>query len=249
MKLREKAISIIGQINPSIDFREGLEPQMVVQNFIASEVSHLIQDNLELTELKLRVLRPHFENPNLFLSEQTIKSDPYLKWIYTFETKNSKEQLLQSFHGYLEAQSFSQSFVEATLVCLEEFFMNSTIDAPAEAKKRGYSMENSRVHFSLSIKESLCWLSCWDSYGALDVSKFLQRLNFVYQQGAGPAMNRGPGGAGLGCMILFENCMSLALASSPHLGTRFVCFLPVRSNGRKRASLKKSLHHFKINER
>jgi hypothetical protein len=249
MSLRDKAISIFGQILPSIEYRENLEPQLVVQNFIASGAGHLIQDNLELTELKLRILKPNFENANSFLNENVILNDPDLKWIYTFKAQNSKEHLLQSIHGYLDAQAFNQSFRESTLSCLEELFMNSTLDAPAEAKKLGYSLDNSRVHFSLSIKDSLCWLSCWDSYGALDVSKFVNRLNFVYQQGPGPAMNRGPGGAGLGCMILFENCMSLALASAPNLGTRFVCFLPVHSNGKRRASLKKSLHHFKINER
>lgn len=249
MSLRDKAISIFGQILPSIEYRDNLEPQVVVQNFISSGAGHLIQDNLELTELKLRILKPNFENAKSFLSEKLILNDPDLKWIYTFGRENSKDHLLQSIQAYLESQAFNQSFIESILICLEELFMNSTLDAPEAAKKLGYPIENSRVHFSLSIRDSLCWLSCWDSYGALDVSKFVNRLNFVYQQGAGPAMNRGPGGAGLGCMILFENCMSLALASAPSLGTRFVCFLPVRSNGKKRASLKKSLHHFKINER
>lgn len=246
MSLRDKAISIFGQMISSIDYKENLEPAQAIESYIASGADHMIQDNLELTESKLRVLKPYFEVPKSFLEETSVVNDPGLKWIFTYDHGSTKELLMSSFQSYLSTHDFNQSFVESALICLEELFMNSTIDAPAEASKLGLSLVSSRVHFTISIQDSLCLLSCWDSYGALDVSKFLARMNYVYQQGAGPAMNRGSGGAGLGCMILFENCMSLALGSSRDLGTRFVCLLPTRVHGKKRASLKKSIHHFKL---
>jgi hypothetical protein len=68
-------------------------------------------------------------------------------------------------------------------------------------------------------------------------------MDEVYKKGAGEAMNlREDGGAGLGCVIMFEHCEALFLGVMPGQKTLVSCIVPLGMSYRQRDQVKKSLH-------
>jgi hypothetical protein len=57
---------------------------------------------------------------------------------------------------------------------------------------------------------------------------------------------RQPGGAGIGCVILFENSVSLIIGVNPGVQAKVTCILPMGVSNRQREKMKKSLHWFHV---
>lgn len=127
--------------------------------------------------------------------------------------------------------------------------MNAVFDAPREAVKFGGSDKQQMAEIFLAHSSKSLQISCSDLFGSLDVSKFLRRMNEIYEKGVGNAINlsveRGAG-AGIGCVILFENCTSLILGVRHGKITKVTCVIPLGMRSRQREQMKKSLHWFEI---
>jgi hypothetical protein len=129
--------------------------------------------------------------------------------------------------------------------------MNAVIDAPREYSRMGNGAKTyqsgMQAKFYLQTSENRLAIACEDPFGALDIEKFIGRMNEVYQKGAGEVINLyRPGGAGLGCVLMFENCISMYLGVSSGKMTLVSCVLPLGVSYRQKAALKKSLHLIQI---
>lgn len=182
-----------------------------------------------------------FEDPVRATITQAQKS---LCW--EFSKKEDKDVLRENLLAQIEAGS--KSLQEAAVAVFEELFMNAMIDAPKSSltqklETQAYEKHRpARLHFGVE-RGRLC-LAADDPYGTLDIDVFLQRMNEVYSKGAGQVINLRSevGGAGLGCVMLFEQCGSMYIGVKKNEATVVACVLPTDLNHRKKDSIRKSLH-------
>ncbi len=150
-----------------------------------------------------------------------------------------KEQVRKSILNF-SSEKGNNSCVEAMHAVFEELFMNAMIDAPREAKSASLASE---TLFYLGSDESRLGLACHDHYGSLDIEKLLKRMRKVYEEGAGKAINlSGPGGAGLGCIIMLEKSALICFGVVRGKATVVSCLVYRHFSNKQRTELKKSLH-------
>jgi len=201
-------------------------------------------------------LSPHFADlekechrleadPQYFFSEEFIRGTSQDWKEIHFSGAADKPQLHSEVEHFLQGKGHS-SLITASQAVIEELYMNAVIDAPREAKSQGVQAPSKSNHLHLGFQAQFLVISCTDYYGALSVSKFVNRMDEVYARGAGEAMNRAAGGAGLGCVILFENSTSLFIGVKKGQVTRFVVWLPLKASHRQREQMPKSIHRIEI---
>lgn len=165
---------------------------------------------------------------------------------WEFSKKEDKAAVKDGLMAQIEAGS--RGLQEAATAVFEELFMNAMIDAPKTSLKQkleSFAYEKhspAKLHFGVE-RGRLC-LACNDPYGTLDIDVFLQRMHDVYSKGAGQVINLKSevGGAGLGCVMLFEQCGSMYIGVKKGVATVVACVLPTDLNHRKKDSIRKSLH-------
>jgi hypothetical protein len=224
---------------------EELEARDIVMFLKDKKNGHLVQkakdhfsEDIEMTSGWLTDAETYFENPCL--------KAPTHREVIAFSDKEKKNEIREKLYRFLDGVQ-GPSLPDAAIAIFEELFMNATIDAPKEAQRRGQKISSSECQMIFERHSKKIAISCRDPYGALDVQKFLDRMAEVYEKGAGDAINMTqPGGAGLGCVILFENCVQLIVGCHEGKWSKVTCILPLGCSQRQRAEMKKSLHRIEI---
>lgn len=225
-----------------------LEPNQVVDLAVRG-AQHVVQKGTNYIQ-DLESLTILLQEPEKYFSDSFgLASLLENKQQILFSKTADKAALIEQVEKYI-GEDGHQSFKESVRAIIEEMYMNAIFDAPKEAQKKGLvSVEAKPYDKGLTASIQLGWqgerlyLSCRDPYGSLDPMKFLLRMQEVYRKGAGEVINMKPGaGAGLGCVVLFENCVQLSFGVKPGEATIFSCMVPKKLNYRQRASQKKNLH-------
>lgn len=227
---------------------DSLEPSEVVAHVTQHGHRHVVQKNGSrfqycLTSTARLMLNPnqYFERDFCFYSQKVLS-----KLQITFAGKVDKLKVKSQIHQFAhQAGGLAVSLCADAI--FEELYMNATIDAPKEAVKKGQSASVASPEIFLCQTEDWLQISCTDFHGSLNVQTFLNRLHEVYEEGAGQVINMSEStGAGLGCMILFENSACLILGVESGRQTKVSCFVPLKLNNRQRTQMKKSLHWFEL---
>jgi hypothetical protein len=227
--------------SPVIHFAEQMEPHDVVRFLKSKTNGHLLQKNKDHFNEDLEMTARWVDNARAYF-ESSCLAQPTHQEVISFNDKSKKTEMREKMLRFLDGVQ-GPSLPDAALAIFEELFMNATIDAPKEAQRQGRQIANPENQFSFERHAKKLVISCRDPYGALDVQKFLNRMSEVYQKGAGEAINMTqPGGAGLGCVILFENCTRLIVGCHKGQWTKVTCMIPLGCSQRQRAEMKKSLH-------
>lgn len=232
---------------------EQFEPQELVQNYLDKNASQWLQKNdcsfLEDLNCAARIA----QDKNRFFVEgaRSLLVNPTETHRFRFTGPPDKAVLKEGIENFVRKIG-SQSVLEASEAVTEELYMNAVIDAPREAYRLGLRekaeyLQGEASELEMYLNSNRLVIAVRDPFGALNSMKFIERMNEVYQRGAGQAMNRGPdGGAGLGCVILFENSVSLYLGVVKGQTTLVACVVPIGKSNRQRALMKKSLHRIEI---
>ncbi len=134
----------------------------------------------------------------------------------------------------------SNFLTESLQAIFEELFMNAMFDAPREAKASDFA-RTAELMFG-DDGHSLV-ISCLDQYGSLKPEKLLNRILKIEEFGASQMMNMDSslGGAGIGSSILYACSSNLIVGVVPGKHTRVSCMIPLKTNRRKFAALKKNI--------
>jgi hypothetical protein len=228
-----------------IHYVDEVSPAEVVKAIKTFSADHVVSRlSPYLTYLEQESFRLK-QNPQYFFTEEFIRGMSLDCTNIYFSGASDKSRMLSEVETFLKGKGNS-SLLSASQAVIEELYMNAVLDAPRESKLRGPQTSHKQCHLFLSFTPSVLVISCTDFYGSLSISKFVDRMNEVYSRGAGEAMNRSGGGAGLGCVILFENSTSLFIGVKKGQMTRFVVWLPVKASHRQRERIPKSLHRIEI---
>src|SRR6185312_1716521 len=230
---------------PVIHIAEQMEPPDVVYFLKSKANGHLLQKNKEHFAEDLEMTARWIGNAKTYFEGSCLEKPTHSE-VIAFTQKSEKAELKEKMMRFLDGVQ-GPSLPDAALAIFEELFMNATIDAPKEAQRLGRPATKLENQFSFERHNKKLVISCRDPYGALDVQKFLNRMSEVYERGAGDAINMTqPGGAGLGCVILFENCTQLIVGCHEGQWTKVTCMIPLSCSQRQRAEMKNSLHRIEI---
>lgn len=227
---------------------ETLEPAQVLAEIEKKKIHHLLQKNKERFHGDVSAAGKLAEDPEAYFEAQyKVFSEPSLgETRVSFagpEHKDEMKERSMEFIGRLRSSAVSQSAESI----IEELYMNAVMDAPRAAGKAGIPGKKQESTIYLAYSRLSLQISCSDPFGSLDTRKFLARMSEVYRDGAGKAMNLSIGdGAGIGCVILFENCTSLILGVRSGQITKVTCVIPLGVSSRQRTQMRKSLHWFEI---
>lgn len=227
---------------------ESLPPHEVVRLVSEDAAKSLVQFNAEWFENDLRASLQIRSNPEAYFANPGahLLGGIDQLWSWSFSGRDDKalikERLMMVAQG-------TDAMRESLSLIFEELFMNAVIDAPREAKNRQISADSRRLStMTLARRGDRLCLSCSDPYGTLKIEKFVSRMHQVYVEGAGQVINfdTDRGGAGLGCVLLFEHSAILALGVDVHKNTVVSCVVPATMNHRQKDLVKKSLHWIEI---
>ena len=94
--------------------------------------------------------------------------------------------------------------------------------------------------FAFVCRDNLC-LGTVDTFGSLPIERVLKKLHNTYLQGIDKAINKGPGGAGVGIRLSFDLCKSLILAVDRWQTTGIAFVIPFGKN-KELDNLPKTIH-------
>lgn len=237
-----------GATKQCIFVEDNLEPEQLIAEMNGQSLQYILQKNQGRFEKDVLATGLLFENAKgYFDSEYSFSPDPILRSKkLMFETPIDKEQLkldTAAFVTHIGSAGVSQ----AAEAVIEELYMNAMIDAPREAKRKGLKFEKLTAEFFLCQTEKCLQISCTDPYGSLEIPKFLSRMKEVYDRGAGDAISMDvTGGAGLGCVILFEHSFAMILGVQPGQQTKVTCLISLGVSNKQRTQMKKSLLWFEL---
>ena len=225
---------------------EELSADQVILEVYSKKINHLVQKNEKRLQTDMNVAKSLTQSrKEYFDSEFSFSDQVSQKILLPFGSAAEKTKLRDEFTAFVEKDN-NASLVQCALSVFEELYMNAMLDAPREAEKKGITNDR-KSEFFLSTSADSLQISCTDFFGSLETDKLLARMHEVYEKGAGEVINmRDPGGAGIGCVILFENCVSLVIGVDPGRQTKVTCILPTGVSNRQREKMKKSLHWFHI---
>lgn len=231
-----------------IVIEENLEPNQVINCMLDKGTQYVVQKNKGRFESELLLAgkvidgKDNYFDSNACLFEEQASAAVNLR----FRNADDKQILKKSAMSFVE-EIGSESVTQAADAIIEELYMNAVIDAPREAQKLNWNLSLLPCELYMARSEKMLQISCLDHFGSLDVFKVLRRMAEVYDKGAGQAINlTAGGGAGIGCILLFENSSTMIFGVKPKEKTKVTCLVPVGVSNRQRAQMKKSLHWFSV---
>lgn len=187
-----------------------------------------------------------FNDPTLFLikkGKHSLLSE--VNHFFSYDLcRYKKSQVMEKFHHDMTTVSSSQRLMNSVIPVADELIMNIIYDAPKYFTMNfpHLSKENPEMNFSAATDRERILLWTEDNYGSLSTEKFIRRLNEVYSQEKSSALIEPNQGAGLGCRIIFDQCIGMFIFVRPGHKTVFCALLPLNMPAKKLHDLPKNLH-------
>lgn len=237
-----------GMNSQSILVSEILEPSDVVLKMVDSGSNHIFQKNVKGFSEDLKKVCEFVSNPQVYFSNagKNLLDNTKYSTEFAFSTTAEKSKLKEELMKFVEKIK-SQNVHESAEAIIEELYMNAMLDAPREALRLNVPdnkyQTGEKAIMRMFMNDSELVISCEDPFGSLDIKKFVGRMHEVYKKGAGEVINlKGIGGAGLGCIIMFEHAKAIYLGVNKGKQSIVTCVVPLGMSYRQRAQVKKSIH-------
>lgn len=163
---------------------------------------------------------------------------------YPLEMYPDKDSILARISQDLLGVAGNDSARLSATVIADEMLMNLIKDAPKYFHEEFPHLDPSgrKSSFSMAFNEDRLLLWTEDDFGSLVVSKLIRRLQESYQEEkVRPILEEGRG-AGIGCRIIFDMCVSMSMFVKPGEKTIFCALLPLRMTNKRRQTMPKNLH-------
>lgn len=230
----------------SICVADNLSPERVLGTVLEKNIHHLLQINSKRETSDLRIAQDSFNLKNSYFESEFCFFQPVNKNFLPFLGAKEKSILRDKVASCVDHFQ-SENLTASVFAVFEELYMNAVIDAPREASKLGSPTISKANEFFIASSADTLQISCSDFYGALNIEKLLLRMHQVLCQGVGESINfKSTGGAGIGCVLLWEQSISLIIGVKAGVQTKVTCILPVGVSNRAREKMKKSLHWFQV---
>ncbi|MGE4132174.1 MAG: hypothetical protein AB7F86_11090 [Bdellovibrionales bacterium] len=236
-------------------------PGEVVKYAVERGVRQIVQDSSPHFDVELSCAVEMLDKPETFFSHPMAtlltpdsvsdESEKSLKlWSDTYSKSDEKDRIVHDLGNVVSALARPQSLVDDVRLVADELFTNSLYNAPGAGqsgtKKRNQAVElvpGKSCTMKLGKSDSRLVLICEDMFGSLRVDSYLNRMLECYRDGVRTAMRWGDGGAGIGCYLIFESCMSLSIGVQPGVKTLVASVFALDKGIRARHEISKSIHY------
>jgi hypothetical protein len=247
----------------SIGLAPGFAPGRVLRQAIELNLSNIVQKfspryEADIESSKVMLCRPqdYFDFPvSTILSPGRVsemREEELKGFQFNFQRGSQKESALIDLGNYL-APLLNGSAISDCLLIADELFSNAVFNAPYAAQNAQSNEvprdDESVLHRPLKTgqlfagsDENYLVIGCRDEYGTLDPRALIHRLSNTYQNNENRTVREGPGGAGLGTLMIFNACSGFYVGARQ--GSHSVlCAVIMRKGGmRRRMESPKSLH-------
>lgn len=164
---------------------------------------------------------------------------PYQIVKFPFRNSSQKREIMAAIAAQLETLRKTRSIRDAAILIADELFTNVVYNAPgtktaeklnASPRERGLYAEldeNQSAVISVAYNDSLLTICCEDTYGSIDPTAIVKRIQGCYQRGVASSINYGKGGAGIGCYMILDQSSSFVIAVEPGKKTVVSVSLPL----------------------
>lgn len=207
---------------------------------------HIVQIKSPCFERELLLAAKLIVNPKSFLKNPIKlvleKSDLSKKFQAEFFSSATKDKVLDKLQEYLVNLNVSEVICSFANTIADELFTNAIFNGPFRSMpmKRNIKVElpkDAVATLHACIDEERLFIYCQDPFGSLDLSRITLELKNTFELGISEAMNKGDGGAGIGCRMMFDSSTSFYALVQPGKNTIVGCSLPLTI---KRSTLKKA---------
>jgi hypothetical protein len=170
-----------------------------------------------------------------------------------FTRGKEKAGLLADIQSLILQMTKSESITSDIQLAVDEMFTNAIYNAPyVEFAKNGPGRPRNEAdaktdllrpgELFLGRNQSRIVVGCIDGYGSLNPECLITRIRKCYEQGAGAAINMGPGGAGLGMFMVYQSSCSIYVGVSTGQRTVICCAFSLERRAKVRSVIPKNLH-------
>lgn len=238
-----------------------VSPHEVVRCAVELDATQIIQDSNPYFKAQLSSALEMLDHPGSFLemphstilTPDRISAEQEKKLGFCelpFCQSSEKEQVLDAIDSALMKLDSPQSLLYDVKLVADELFTNALYNAPkalnADQAERGSPVSlppGKTGRLVMAQDDGRLVLACEDEFGSLDIDRYISVLFKCYEVGIRAAINLGPGGAGIGCFMIFESCMSMILGVKPGHKTVVACVFALGKGARARQELSKSFHY------
>ena len=249
-----------------IGLAESLSPQEVLKTSLEIQLPQLIQKTTFKAECekKSAILLYHktsvlFDLPLAAILSPSSVGEESEKALTLFERTLSSSAEKKPILAELEKQLIplcKSTLIPDVMLVRDEILSNAIYNAPfvdqgnsrvGASRLKGEVTFGRPARFFAGHDGERLVVGCLDLYGALNVEKLIRRIESCYHTGAAANMNRSEeGGAQIGSYLVFQSCLSYYVAVEPGQRTLVAATFPLQLNRKKRETLSKNIHVFKV---
>lgn len=149
-----------------------------------------------------------------------------------FKQSKEKENTIQKVLSWCKNLPRISRRQDSIRLIVDELYTNAIYNAPPSLRKSGQprtvskkSVLNAELFLSASNERLL--IGTRDRYGTLCLDSLLAKISTSFRDGLSAAINQGPGGAGIGCRLMFDQCLAFYIGVRPRYETIVAFTLPI----------------------
>lgn len=221
-----------------------LEPADVIEQAAQKGVRHIVQKGHGNLETEIRIAAEMMTNLDSFL-KNTVKTFGIQgkELIIDFNSIQQKEEVKQKIFNHIQPIPPLRTLADAVLLIADEMIMNAMFDAPGNLNRTKDVLPDGKMaRVLLTYDKKQLIVACEDPFGSIEDAKLMKRLKACYTGDQVTDINFGPGGAGIGCRMMFDNSTAMYFAAKKNVKTITCCQLPVDQGLKATLTMPKNLH-------
>lgn len=229
---------------------KGLTSQQVIESIYDKPFQHIVQQDGIAFEAEIEASRRMIEHPTSFFDHplQTIlgqdSADESLKFLFSCEASEKKQQLLVKFTEFLNGLKGARAIWEQALMIADEIYTNGSKNAWPKDKGlfEGPATRTGTLDFFAQADSERLVFGCRDSFGEMDTRAVIERIRKCMILGVADAIRQGAGGAGIGSYMVFDACLSYYVGVEKGKRSVVCVAMALGLSRRNMAGLSKNIH-------
>lgn len=235
----------------TIGIASSLEPKDVIELAVSCGMSHIVQRDGLAFESEVRLARAMLDDPRAYFVQpldmifgMDSSAEHFIDFSVMCGPDEKKKNVLFQLEAYLRGLTGTRSIREEAMMVADELYTNGARNgAPIIGPVDPDQIKPGWVQFVARADGSRLVLGCIDSYGALDITMMMKRIQTCFANGVAQSINQNQNaGAGIGSYMVFNAAMSMYVAVERGRKTVVLASLPLSKRLKETIMLPKNLH-------
>lgn len=235
----------------TIGIASNLDPIHVIQLAVDCGMEHIVQRDGLAFECEVQTAQTMVSHPEAFFTHplnvifgSPSGADHFVDFGVTCGSDEKKKNVLFQFEAFLKGLTGARSIREEAMMIADELYTNGAKNgAPLVGHTDPSLIIPGSVQFVARSDKSRLVLGCIDTYGALDITIMLKRIQTCLTNGVAQSINQNQRfGAGIGSFMVFSSAISMYIAVDRGRKSVVLCSLPLSKRLKETINIPKNLH-------